>query len=109
MNILVLDACRDNPAVSSGFRGFGRGLAPIQAPTGTLIAYATRDGGVAEDGTGKHSPYTQALLDVIDQPEDISLLLRRVRDKVMKDTAGRQQPWEYGSLSGGELVLSRLR
>jgi Caspase domain len=107
--LIFLDACRDNPAVSSGFRGFGRGLAPIQAPTGTLIAYATRDGGVAEDGAGKHSPYTQALLDVIDQPEDISLLLRRVRDKVMKETAGRQQPWEYGSLSGGELVLSRLK
>lgn len=107
--LVFLDACRDNPALSTGLRGFNRGLAPIQAPTGTLIAYATRDGGVAEDGSGKHSPYTQALLDVIDQPEDISLLLRRVRDRVMRETSGRQQPWEYGSLSGGELVLSRLR
>ena len=106
---MFLDACRDNPAISSGLRGLGRGLAPIQAPTGTLIAYATRDGGVAEDGTGKHSPYTQALLDLIDKPEDISLMLRRVRDRVMKETFGRQQPWEYGSLSGGELVLSRLK
>ena len=107
--LIFLDACRDNPVLASATRGFTRGLAPIQAPAGTLIAYATRDGGVAEDGNGKHSPYTQALLDLIDQPEDISLVLRRVRDRVMKETAGRQQPWEYGSLSGGELVLSRLR
>lgn len=107
--IVFLDACRDNPALGSNVRGFSRGLAPMQVPTGTLIAYATRDGGVAEDGTGRHSPFTQALLDLIAEPEDISLILRRVRDRVMRDTAGRQQPWEYGSLSGGSLVFSRLR
>ncbi len=108
VRIVFLDACRDNPAASSTVRGFNRGLAPIQAPTGTLIAFATRDGGVAEDGTGKHSPFTQALLDLIAEPEDISLVLRKVRDKVMRDTSGRQQPWEYGSLSGGSLIFSRL-
>ena len=107
--IVFLDACRDNPALASNVRGFSRGLAPMQVPTGTLIAYATRDGGVAEDGTGRHSPFTQALLDLIAEPEDISLILRRVRDRVMRDTSGRQQPWEYGSLSGGSLVFSRLR
>ena len=106
--IVFLDACRDNPIFTAATRGFGRGLAPVQAPTGTLIAYAARDGGVAEDGTGRHSPFTQALLDLIAEPEDISLVLRRVRDRVMHETAGRQQPWEYGSLSGGTLVLSRL-
>lgn len=107
--LVFLDACRDNPAVSASTRGFSRGLAPIQAPAGTLIAYATRDGGVAEDGKGRHSPFTQALLDMIDEPEDISLILRKVRDRVMQETAGRQQPWEYGSLSGGALVLSSLK
>ena len=106
--VVFLDACRDNPSIGSSVRGFSRGLAPIQAPAGTLIAYATRDGGVAEDGTGKHSPFTMALLDLISEPEDISLILRRVRDRVMRDTSGRQQPWEYGSLSGGALVFSRL-
>ena len=80
----------------------------MQAPAGTLIAYATRDGGVAEDGTGRHSPFTQALLDLIAEPEDISLVLRKVRDRVMRETGGRQQPWEYGSLGGGALVFSRL-
>ncbi len=107
--VVFLDACRDNPAIASNVRGISRGLAPMQVPTGTLIAYATRDGGVAEDGTGQYSPFTQALIDLIAEPEDISLILRRVRDRVMRETAGRQQPWEYGSLSGGSLVFSRLR
>lgn len=107
--IVFLDACRDNPAIASNVRGISRGLAPMQVPTGTLIAYATRDGGVAEDGTGQYSPFTQALVDLIAEPEDISLILRRVRDRVMRETDGRQQPWEYGSLSGGSLVFSRLQ
>lgn len=107
--VVFLDACRDNPAATASARGFSRGLAPMQVPTGTLIAYATRDGGVAEDGSGRHSPFTQALLDLIAEPEDISLILRKVRDRVMRETVGRQQPWEYGSLSGGELIFSRLR
>lgn len=106
--IVFLDACRDNPSVATTVRGIGRGLAPMNVPSGTLIAYATRDGGTAEDGRGKHSPFTQALLDLIVEPEDISLILRKVRDRVMRETGGRQQPWEYGSLSGGTLVLSRL-
>ncbi len=106
--VVFLDACRDNPVMTTSLRGFRRGLAPMQVPTGTLIAYATRDGGVAEDGTGMHSPFTQAILDLIAEPEDISLVLRRVRDRVMRETGGRQQPWEYGSLSGGSLVFSRL-
>ncbi|MEY4711237.1 MAG: hypothetical protein RIS88_687 [Pseudomonadota bacterium] len=106
--VVFLDACRDNPVMTASVRGFRRGLAPMQVPTGTLIAYATRDGGVAEDGAGRHSPYTQAVLDLIGEPEDISLVLRKVRDRVMRETGGRQQPWEYGSLSGGSLVFSRL-
>lgn len=106
--VVFLDACRDNPALTASVRGFNRGLAPMQVPTGTLIAYATRDGGVAEDGSGRHSPFTQALLDLIAEPEDISLILRKVRDRVMRETFGRQQPWEYGSLSGGELVFVQL-
>jgi uncharacterized caspase-like protein len=106
--LVFLDACRDNPGLTAQTRGARRGLAPIDAPQGTLISYATRDGGVAEDGAGQHSPFTQALLELITEPEDISLVLRKVRDRVMGATAGRQQPWEYGSLSGGALVLPRL-
>lgn len=76
---------------------------------GTLISYATKDGSVAADGDGKNSPFTKALLQYIDDPDDIAVVLRKVRDQVMRDTGGRQQPWEYGSLSGGSLILSAIR
>ena len=104
--LVFLDACRDNPWLKSGTRGLTRGLAPVSVTSGTLISYATKDGSVAFDGSGKHSPYTQALLEHIDQPEDIGIVLRRVRERVMKLTNGQQQPWEYGSLTGGALVLA---
>lgn len=109
--IVFLDACRDNPVARSlvATRSVaGVGLAPVQGTTGTLISYATKDGAVAEDGRGRHSPYTAALLDHLDLPMDIAVVLRRVREAVMAATGNRQQPWEYGSLVGDELVLSRL-
>ena len=74
-----------------------------------MIAYATKDGSVAADGNGKNSPFTKALLQHIDGPDDISVVLRKVRAEVMRDTGGQQQPWEYGSLSGGSLILSAIR
>lgn len=107
--LVFLDACRDNPIVAAGVRGASKGLAPINASEGTLIAYATKDGQTAEDGVGaKNSPFTQALLAHLADPFDIGVVLRRVREKVMQATGGKQQPWEYGSLTGGELVLSRI-
>jgi len=104
--LVFLDACRDNPWLKSGTRGLTRGLAPVSVTSGTLISYATKDGSVAFDGSGKHSPFTQALLEHIDQPEDIGIVLRRVRERVMKLTNGQQQPWEYGSLTGNSLILA---
>jgi uncharacterized caspase-like protein len=109
--IVFLDACRDNPAARtlSPTRGVGgAGLAPVNAPSGTLIAFATRDGATAEDGVGTHSPYTAALLQHLKTPEDIGIVLRRVRESVLKATNNRQEPWEYGSLVGGQLILSRM-
>lgn len=110
VNLVFLDACRDNPLVENLARSMrqgrsaavGRGLAPMQAATGTLIAYATRDGSVALDGQGQqHSPYTQALLEVIETPGvEVGLMLRRVRERVMAATGEQQVPWEYGSLIG---------
>ena len=108
--IVFLDACRDNPVSRSlaGTRGGGTGLAPVAVTTsGTLIAYATKDGATAEDGTGKHSPYTAALLEHLGKPQDIAVVLRHVRQSVMKSTANRQEPWEYGSLVGDQVVLAR--
>ncbi len=109
--LVFLDACRDNPASRSLVAtrsGRGLGLAPTTAATGTLIAYATKDGATAEDGGGGNSPYTAALLAHLDAPQDISLVLRQVRQSVMRATGNRQEPWEYGSLVGEQLVLSRM-
>ena len=65
---------------------------------------------MASDGTGqRNSPFTQALLEHSSDPSDIAVVLRKVREKVMRATGGKQQPWEYGSLTGGELVLSAIR
>lgn len=110
--LIFLDACRDNPAtrglVATRSTSVGVGLAPVTAATGTLISYATRDGAVAEDGNGSNSPYTSALLQHLDVPLDIALVLRQVRQSVMRMTGNRQQPWEYGSLVGEQLILSQV-
>jgi len=107
--LVFLDACRDNPLMQVASRGVSRGLAPINVSEGTLISYATKDGSVAQDGDGKNSPFTSALLEHIGDPDDIAVVLRKVREKVMKTTGNKQQPWEYGSLTGGELVLSAIK
>ena len=110
--VVFLDACRDNPIARSmrttRSGGAGTGLAPMSTVSGTLLSYATRDGSVAEDGNGRNSPYTTALLQHLDAEEDIAIVLRRVRQAVLQATSQRQEPWEYGSLVGDELVLSRL-
>lgn len=108
--LVFLDACRDNPLSRSlaRTRGGSTGLAPIQAASGTLISYATRDGSTADDGEGRNSPYTTALLQHLDAEEDIALVLRKVRQQVISTTKGQQEPWEYGSLVGDTLVLSQI-
>ena len=98
MNILVLDACRDNP-----FGGIttGKGLAPLDAPSGTFLAYATAPGNVAEDGDVKtgNGLYTQYLLQELKKPQaNIESVFKRVRFAVRKASSGRQIPWESTSL-----------
>jgi TPR repeat protein len=107
--IIFIDACRNNPfeRVTRGFKG--RGLAPMNVGTGTLISFATKDGSVAFDGVGgMHSPYTEALLRHIDREEDVELMLRTVGDEVLKMTNNIQQPWKYGALSGSKVILPLL-
>jgi hypothetical protein len=109
--LVFLDACRDNPlartfVASRGVGSINKGLAPMDVASGTLISYATKDGNVAADGVGKNSPYTESLLKYLDNREDISLILRKVRHDVMNKTKGQQVPWDYGSLVGGQLILS---
>jgi Caspase domain len=106
--LIFLDACRDNPLLLSKTRNLTRGLAPVNVPSGTLIAFSTKDGSVAQDGEDKNSPFTSALLKHLDAPEDISVVLRKVRTEVKKLTNGNQEPWDYGSLEGGSLILSKI-
>jgi uncharacterized caspase-like protein len=110
--LVFLDACRDNPLYQmAANKSFSKGLAPISAAEGTLIAYATKDGQVASDGGKgtKNSPFTVALLEHLSDPDDIAVVLRRVREKVKIATGGKQVPWDYGSLTGGALILSAIK
>ena len=101
-NIVILDACRDNPFERSWRRGTeGTGLAFMNAPSGSLIAYSTAPGKTALDGRGKNSPYTSALLQHIKTP-DITVLqmFQKVRSTVMGWSKNKQTPWEATSLKG---------
>lgn len=107
-NIVILDACRDNPftrtlkrsASTSRSSGVEPGLAPIRTEGGTLVAFATDPGNVALDGSGtRNSPFTGALLKHMTTPElEIETLLKRVRRDVIETTKGRQTPWSNSSL-----------
>jgi tetratricopeptide (TPR) repeat protein len=100
LNIVILDACRNNPFARS-FRSTKSGLASIDAPSGTLIAYATAPGSVASDGSGKNGLYTQELLKYIRLPEvSIEQVFKKVRIAVREQTKGAQTPWESSSLVG---------
>ena len=103
--IVILDACRNNPFTRS-MRGAVRanvrsgGLAAVAAGAGSLVAYAAAEGDVAEDGVGRHSPFTEALLAQIEQPGvDVRIMLGNVGEAVRAGTR-RQQPFIYSSLSG---------
>ncbi|MBV8031509.1 MAG: caspase family protein [Betaproteobacteria bacterium] len=100
LNLVILDACRNNPFARS-FRSASRGLAQMDAPSGTLIAFATAPGSVAADGDGKNGLYTQHLLANINRPGlPIEQLFKEVRIGVTRDTQDRQVPWESSSLKG---------
>lgn len=102
-NIIILDACRNNPFkqrrnVTPQLTELQQGLAPVEAPPGTLIAYATEPGNVAEDGRGRNGTYTKALLRHITKSETAEELFKKVRKDVLKATNNRQTPWEHSSL-----------
>lgn len=106
INLIVLDACRNNPFARS-FRAATRGLATMSAPTGTLIAYSTAPGQTALDGDGVNSPYTAALARAIAEPGvPLEKIFKNVRDTVLAATQGRQTPWEASSLTGDDFYLA---
>jgi tetratricopeptide (TPR) repeat protein len=123
LKLILLDACRDNPfapqmrrtappdaatAASTaggavGTRSVGRGLGEVKVSGATLVVYAAKHGQTALDGEGGNSPFAIAVVQRIAIPNvEINKLFRLVRDDVMEATAGRQEPYTYGSLPGRE-------
>ena len=100
LNIVILDACRDNPYARS-FRTNEKGLAKMDAPTGSILAYATAPGSVAADGAGRNGLYTSMLLKHMMEPNlTIERVFKRVRIDVVKSSGKVQIPWESSSLMG---------
>jgi len=101
VNIVILDACRNNSLIGS--RNLGRGLGKMDAPSGTFLAYSTAPGKVAADGGRgeRNSPFTKHLIRAMQQPnQPIEEVFKEVRRNVGKETNGAQVPWESTSLTG---------
>lgn len=100
VNIVILDACRNNP-FASRFRSIQQGLARMDGPVGSLIAYATAPGQVASDGSGRNGLYTGYLLGALKQQNlTIEQTFKRVRNQIRQASEGAQIPWESSSLTG---------
>jgi hypothetical protein len=100
LNIVILDACRNNPFTRS-FRSASQGLVQVSAPAGTFIAYATAPGQTASDGKGQNGLYTQELLANMRTPGlPIEEVFKRVRVQVRQKSNGVQIPWDSSSLEG---------
>ena len=100
LNIVVLDACRDNPLPKT-VRNASRGLAQMNAPVGTLIAYSTSPGSVASDGSGRNGLYTGMLLQYLNAPGlKIEDVFKNVRTAVRQQSGGAQITWESNSIEG---------
>jgi len=101
-SIIILDACRNNPFERAWSRSMStRGLAPVYAPRGTLVAYATSPGQIADDGRGRNGAYTAALLQHLATPDcSIESMFKRVRNTLSTATHGKQISWEHTSLAG---------
>jgi hypothetical protein len=124
LGLVILDACRNNPFTTtlsseapsgtpskdspkSGTRSISKGLVPTTpSAANVLVAFAAKDGTVADDGDGRNSPFSSSLLHNIETPGlEITSLFRKVRDDVIKSTGGSQQPYVYGSLSNELIYL----
>jgi hypothetical protein len=101
VSMVILDACRNNPFERKFRSGGGGGLAQMNAPAGTLVAYATAPGKTASDGTGRNGLYTHELLSAMGEPNrKVEDVFKRVRTNVLKKSRETQIPWESSSLTG---------
>lgn len=110
LRLVILDACRENPFVAEmkgkAVSAAGRGLARIEPESGTLVAFATKHGHLATDGTGENSPFAASLVKRISTPGlEISQLFRLVHDDVYASTGQQQEPFTYGQLSAQEFFF----
>ncbi len=107
-SLIFLDACRNNALAQNLARSVRtrsaapqQGLTEVKTGVGMLIAFSTEPGNVAEDGLGRNSPYTNALLKELEFPgRDLLSTLATVRGAVLRATSNRQKPWEHTSLLG---------
>ena len=107
LNLVILDACRNNPFGGRGLRASDGGLAQMRAPEGTLISFATQPGNVAQDGTEGNSPYTKALAQILRKPglgifdtvNEVGLIVKRA-------TGGAQEPWFSSSPIDGSFFFT---
>lgn len=107
LNVIILDACRNNPFVGRGLRAAEGGLAQMRAPEGTLISYATQPGSVAQDGDDGNSPYTRALAETLKRPGlGIFDVFNDVGLAVQRATGGAQQPWVSASPIAGSFYFA---
>ena len=112
LRLVILDACRNNPLSdrlvrSAATRSVARGLARVEPTGDILVAYSAKHGTLAEDGpAGGNSPFAAALARNMDTPGlDVRIMLGKVRDDVRQATAGRQEPFTYGSVGGTTVAL----
>jgi Caspase domain/Sel1 repeat len=107
INLLLLDACRDNPFRDRGVRSTTGGLAQMPAPVGTLISFATQPRSVSLDGDGGHSPYTSALAEAMQKPgSGLFKTFNEVGLAVEKATGGQQLPWLSSSPINGNFYFA---
>ena len=115
LRLIILDTRRASPFAASlrrtgTRRSIGQGLAPVEPPGETLVAYAAKKGTVARRGAGRNSPYSAALLRHLEEPGlGVRQMFRRVRDTVLATTNGRQESIVHGTLSHRQVYLAAPR
>jgi uncharacterized caspase-like protein len=109
LNIVVLDACRNNPLVKQPYTprgGSAEGLAPVRPATGTLVAFAAEPGNVAGDGASDRGRYAKHLASAMQVPGlSLEQVFKRVREAVEKESRGRQVPVEFSTLTGSDFYF----
>ena len=108
INILILDACRNNP-FKSWSRGGDRGFKAMNPASGTIIAFATSEGATADDGEGTNGLYTEQLVKQLRQPVPIEKVFKLTRVEVERASNGKQSPQEWSKLKGDFYFAPFLR